>query len=535
MPLYYPNGLSNHVNAYPILKKPLYTSSPVIFIDSTNGDNSNDGLTPQRAKKTLAATSLSYSNQIAVLMDGFAETLTSEFSSSGNNVTLIGETVLNGEPTAEITNNQSNGRALSYKAYNLFNIKFKAESQSNSQPTVLFFEANGISVDCVFEDDSNSDNPSYDIENLWPMFIRCTWRSVAVSSATRPDLALRLGSGGTAGDLCRMEDCTLDNGPYGRTTYAMAAIANKANFKCSGLTLKNEATFDHGWLWEIYGPLGIGAVDNSIVSAYSYTTVHVLPGAGTIFRDDKYIYTYEGNEKKVIYVDSATGDDTETSPYSPSTPFATISKAADFITTNTYTDMIIVVADGHTENISSTIVFDQNNTAVIGGVDSKINVTADVDGISVTADGCTFASFEFRALTTLSSNKYIFRSTSTKVSSIQDCEFYCDGNIGGAALYLDTDSWFNLKNVTIQSTSTDQDSLPVIGLRTNKSLGLILRDVVFDGGNYGFSGLAFSHESDFGNMRGQNVVAKNGCDINIGGFTGHLFCEIDESSYLKDV
>lgn len=523
---FYPDGLSNHANAHSILNGPIWTSGAVIFVSSANGDASNSGLSPNQPIATLAAATVG-TGLLVVLMDGHEETISSQktISSAG---TIIGETSSGGSPTVKLTPAVTSSYVFSSGPLNLVNLHFKAQSAANSSSTLQILSRQGMVQDCVLEDNSNHNDPSFEIDDDWPMLVRCTLKSVATSVATRPATGIDVGASTPTGDHSYFEDCTFDDGEYGRTGDSFGPIATRDHLQMQGLSLLNGAVGDFNYDHNCSGYVGVGAATRGGHLKTSGETV-VLPGS-TPLRNDLYVSVSDTD--KVIYIDSANGDDTETSPYDEDRPLATLAAAAAFITAGGFDDMILVLADNHTETITTTIDLDQDGTIVLGGKNCTLTVGADTNGLDISGVSVHVKNIAFETSAQLGASSFIATVTAA-ATHFHDCTFECSADITNAALnYTNSATYIDLKNCTFTATGTSLDDRPSKALLGANAGYEILRNVTFDGGTYGFSGYAYSNTGGTC-IRGQLVTAKNGADINIQSNNGYLRADVDETCTVR--
>ena len=134
----YVNGFGATSGDDLLLDEPWYTGGAAIYVDSANGNNSNDGTSRSQPKLTLAAgVSAASSGGYVVLMSGFSETLTS-VQLVGAGITIVAEGTSGGQPTATLKLNAASGHLLDITGANveLRNIRFLTNAQTNASAVV---------------------------------------------------------------------------------------------------------------------------------------------------------------------------------------------------------------------------------------------------------------------------------------------------------------------------------------------------------------------------------------------------------------
>lgn len=233
--------------------------------------------------------------------------------------------------------------------------------------------------------------------------------------------------------------------------------------------------------------------------------------------------SFSGN---VWFVNSATGDNaynggSEQAPKSTLAGAYAAAAAGD----------IIVLMDGHTETLTTTLTIALAGLTIVGLGSSggyptvKFHVNSVTTLFSVTAAGVTIRNIWMEA------NQQ--EDTSARISvaganfKLLSCYIACDQYDGGSAVTLaaGADS-ARLEDVRFVNTATSNISQPATAMLVGGAISdLWLIGVVFDAGTAGFANFYAADLSTAAitRIRGENVTLKNGADIRLHASTTGYF------------
>lgn len=171
---------------------------------------------------------------------------------------------------------------------------------------------------------------------------------------------------------------------------------------------------------------------------------------------------------------------------------------------------VIVVAENHTETISSADSLATVNvtTVGLGSGSSKPRFTSAVAGAMWTLNASyqRFYNLYFPASTAATTAR--ISTVNSNQTVIQGCDFECGANDATTALLIRTD------NIIEGCTFTATASRPARAIRlTSTATSVVLRDVLVDGGAYGWSANAVSIEAALTLSQFENVRLANHSDI----------------------
>lgn len=197
---------------------------------------------------------------------------------------------------------------------------------------------------------------------------------------------------------------------------------------------------------------------------------------------------------QVWYVNSATGVDA-VSPrgLTEEYPLATLAQAC----TNAASGDVIILMPYHTETVTAQIHIFAEFFTILGAGRSAGKPTVKLTNSFLAGPMLLFDSFQVR-MRNIWFPEPTGSSTSATVQTdalmlVDGCYFECGGNndAGGYGLLMDG-TVANISNTTFVSTATVNTNRPAEGVYCSSTTQLSWRDVVFDGGPYGWDGYAAS-------------------------------------------
>ncbi len=219
----WPGGLDGDDTDVAAYGTPLLTPGNILFVSYARGSDSNDGLSSEGAKKTLAAAySASSAGDIIALAADHAETITAAIVVT-QHVMIVGlGNDANGKPTAQLTLNSGSAEMFDLRAsgIQLRNIYFPTNAQANGAARIYIGDTSSVTgvqlVNCYFDCAGNDDNAAVIVSSsatphVGITFDSCTWLSTATTFATRPSQAVAVYD---TRDFV-MRDCTFDGGAHG--------------------------------------------------------------------------------------------------------------------------------------------------------------------------------------------------------------------------------------------------------------------------------------------------------------------------------
>lgn len=241
----YDNG-PGYTSGSPLaIEGPLLTSGTVFFADS-GGSDSNDGLSIQSPKKTLAAcVTAMTSGDMLILAPDFSEILTAE-QVLPDGVTIVGAGSSGGQPTATIGGNAASAHYLSLQGDNiqLHNIKFTTNVQTNSLPKIQVGKTGPIAANdtlirgCRFEASATDTGELLGFDSDRLHVEDCTFivTGTAVTSST---YALKITDTGVTAPVFR--DLVFDGQAvgWGGSTALDASLSTFTMARIENMTIKN--------------------------------------------------------------------------------------------------------------------------------------------------------------------------------------------------------------------------------------------------------------------------------------------------------
>ena len=211
--------------------------------------------------------------------------------------------------------------------------------------------------------------------------------------------------------------------------------------------------------------------------------------AGTVFANGPTTLQLGGRvylSGLVQWVDTIDGDNANTGA-KPEQPVATLAQAV----TNSAANGVIVIGEGSSESLGSSQTINLAGLSIFGcGTgSSRPRYTMTASGISmwsVTAVGVWIEGFYFPASTAGSIIDRVDFSAAS--GTLKDCYFECGANDDNrAARTLSANTTFD--GCSFVATA----SRPAIGLEVGAAIAdTVIRDCVFDGGSYGWTGYALT-------------------------------------------
>lgn len=370
MGYYYPGGLSNKSGAYSLMRGKVYTSRPVLYVHSADGDDANDGTSYLRPKATLqsAVNAATAEHTVIVLKSGSSETIATQVNLTGKPVTIVGESLVGASPDAELILGISGSISiigLAQDGTEIANVSFPARTMSSGVNSNLVLSGDHDVVrDCLFLCGEN-ESGLLDISSDHALVSGCRFES-SEASANASQVTPLEGSG-LVSDVC--ENCTFDAGPFG-TLSPVGLMSRVLN-----ATVLRGVRVDAEFLR--YGTIGKSTLGGGFED---------VPDGGLLLSDgisdfgsDQLVSgdpTYISTDG-VLYVDSATGDDANDG--SACEPLATLAVAISTANAAT-TSPVIVLRSTHNEVVTSVIVADTSLT-IVGEKGAKIS--AGTSGMTV--------------------------------------------------------------------------------------------------------------------------------------------------------
>lgn len=215
----YPNGLGGTVDAL-ALNAPFYGLDSVAwYVHATLGTDaaSPAGKDPQAPLATIAqAVTNASANDVIVLLDGHAETLTAAQTVSKRGLVIVGCGATAGVPNVVLTNDSAAASMFSVSAANVQfrNIRFATNAQANSQPRIAVTGAGFVMDGCYVQGNQYDDGTAVQLGSGadYATIRDTTFVSTATSQATRPESAVKT-SAAVAG--LRLVGVSVSDGSYG--------------------------------------------------------------------------------------------------------------------------------------------------------------------------------------------------------------------------------------------------------------------------------------------------------------------------------
>lgn len=233
----YPNGLGGVLGDELVTCAELYTTGTVYFVHHT-GDDANAGTREKPLATLVHANSLVDINDIVVLLDGHAETLSSSLVVSEPGVRIVGEGQADGKPTVRLTCAASDADGISITNTNVTigNIWFPATTTLGEHGVIGVHASWSMVRGCYLEMGAEQETGIdwTDTDGGCRLY---NTTIVSVSTTTPPVQGLVL----EAQANCEVEACTFDGGVTG---FSVGAIVGglTTNFRAQQLRLMNGAS-----------------------------------------------------------------------------------------------------------------------------------------------------------------------------------------------------------------------------------------------------------------------------------------------------
>ena len=244
------NGIGGSTGATLATASPLYMSGNVWFVSSASGDASYSGKDRKVPLDGLAAAiGVAANDDIIVLLSDHAEVVSTPITAD-KRLTIIGEGLNSGKPTASMTQGHTTSNVITVTAANVTfdNILFKPHTSASTGKYIDTAVADMAVKNCYFEMDENSDAPSISLQSGADncRISGCTFESTAETVNDLPVEAVTVAAAITG---LTMEDCIFNGGIYGFETsggdpWAFdGSAAAITSYRIHGLTLLNGSDF----------------------------------------------------------------------------------------------------------------------------------------------------------------------------------------------------------------------------------------------------------------------------------------------------
>ncbi len=218
----WPAGLYSGTGDALVSEAPLMVSGTVYYVDSTTGSDSNAGTREDIPFATLgAATSVVSAHDMIVLMPSHFQILTAGLTVSAAGVTIVGAGSSSGIPNPTLyMNGTATLLTLSGAGCNLFGVRFGANVQANSNPTVAVSASDCCVRNCYFELSEHDNGPGLSLTSGVSGFRLkdTTFKSTATSVATRPVTGFRAN---VSSSYVTLDGVIADAGTYGFSSYGI--------------------------------------------------------------------------------------------------------------------------------------------------------------------------------------------------------------------------------------------------------------------------------------------------------------------------
>lgn len=207
---------------------------------------------------------------------------------------------------------------------------------------------------------------------------------------------------------------------------------------------------------------------------------------------------------RIHYVHSGTGVDSAGYGETKTKPYATLAYAVASGSPALAGGDIVVLLDGHEEEVAATIAIAQGILVVgCGETDGLPTVVFTNGGVtsyvfSLTAAEVELRNIRFDAFESAQSDNQV--NVAAADCRIIGCYFEADGNNTAASLQIQNSLTTTVKNCTFVSAATAANSLPTVGLACGIGM-LFLENCVFDNGTYGYGTAALTCDGD---LRGES-------------------------------
>lgn len=529
MGYYYPSGLSNRSGAYSLMRGKVYTSRPVLYVHSDDGDDANGGTSYLRPKATLesAVDASNGDHTIIVLKSGSSESLATEIDLTGKPVTIVGESLVGANPDAELVLAFLGGTSiisLAEDGTEIANVSFPPRTMAAGVNANLVLSGDHDVVrDCLFLCGENEVG-LLDITDNYALVSSCQFES-AESTANASQIPALEGSG-TVSDVC--ENCTFDAGPFG--TLSLVGLMSRALNATTLRGVRVDAEFLR------YGTIGKSTLGGGFEDVPDGATLlsDGISDVGSdplVSGDPTYI-----NPDGVVYVDSETGDDSNDG--SACEPLATLAEAVSQANSSGDSPVVVLRAS-HVEQSTSQIDV-QTSLTIVAEAGAAFEMRGDNSGILVTSPSVEVRGLVFRAGAQMSQGSDGFLTVNDLGFRATGCDFLMDSlspfrAVSVAGFGGNDASGASLESCKFISSASDADSLPAGGLFVGGTADhFTMRDCEFDGGPLGVDFGQVSIGTVLG-LRVSGLTLKNCSDIAVGSAsTGYLqVAESDDTCHVE--
>ncbi len=233
----WPEGLGQSLGDVLVTGSPLLTSFSVSFVDSVNGNDTNDGRDPNNAFATLshAVTAESGTAGIIVLMSGHTEVMTATVTPPAGCI-IVGAGSSGGRPTVKLSMNASNTIMVtaSNAGVQLRNIWFQTNAQASNVARVKFTASSGLVSGCYFECGNNDSGAGVEVTGNDFTLQDSTFISTGTTVASRPLSGLFVSS--AVSDLA-ITNCVFSDGTRGFSAVACNCVNTVTRLRVENLSL----------------------------------------------------------------------------------------------------------------------------------------------------------------------------------------------------------------------------------------------------------------------------------------------------------
>lgn len=352
----FPNGIGGLSGDELVIETELYTTGNVYYVHHT-GSDANVGTSRQKPLATLFhANAQMEDNDIIVLLDGHAETITVPVLVTEPGIRIVGE------GTVELTSGLANQSMLELNNTNiaLGNIRFPVGGSLTSVPRVNVVGGRSMIRGCYFEAGADDQFALLSVDSDGPRIFNTTF--VSVSTTEQPAAAVAIGAAADA----EFEACTMDGG---ETNFSLGAIYSDGipeRLRMQQMRLLNGAgiVVDS----DTTGYVGIAESTGSPrIDGFPHRLAHGFRQKGDALLADEELY-FSGD---IFYVQYDDGDDANAG-VDELNPKKTIAAAIGVLSRDC---SFIVCLPGHVEPLSGGIDMNSTGLTLIGCGTSDGNPT----------------------------------------------------------------------------------------------------------------------------------------------------------------
>lgn len=232
------SGLYSGTGDELVSEAPLMVSGTVYYVDSASGSDSNAGTREDIPFSTLgAAVSAASAHDVIVLLPTHDEVLTAGLTVAAAGVTIVGAGSASGVPSPTLTmNGAATLLTLSGAGCNLFGVKFEANQQANSNPTVAVSGNDCYVRGCYWELSQHDNGPGLSLTAGLAGFRieNSTFKSTATSVANRPVTGFRAN---VSSSYLVIDGVVVDAGTYGFSAYGINLATATTGLRGEGISL----------------------------------------------------------------------------------------------------------------------------------------------------------------------------------------------------------------------------------------------------------------------------------------------------------